>query len=77
VEEQLAAGRTLAQLFGREDAPKFKSSVEFFNSLGDAEVSEACDAVLEYAVETKPSSSVPVDATGGGFSALVCAWIGI
>ena len=38
VAEQLEAGRTLKQLFGREDAPKFESSVEFFAGLGDAEV---------------------------------------
>ena len=38
VAEQLEAGRTLVQLFGRADAPKFESSVEFFAGLGDAEV---------------------------------------
>merc|ERR1719191_1659773 len=60
VAEQLASGRTLVQLFGRDDAPKFKSSIEFFQSLGDSEVSAACDAVFENVVETY-SSSAPQD----------------
>jgi uncharacterized protein (DUF1810 family) len=74
VEDQLAAGHTLVQLFGRDDAPKFKSSVKFFGSLGDAEVSAACDSVLESAVETAPSA--PPDAAPG-FGGLFFSWLGL
>jgi uncharacterized protein (DUF1810 family) len=87
VAEQLEAGRTLKQLFGREDAPKFESSVEFFAGLGDAEVSAACDAVLEAAEASGSASSESSDppspkpssaGTGtGGFSAVVWSWIGL
>merc|ERR1719335_1560528 len=61
VVEQLASGRTPVELFGRDDAPKFKSSVEFFKTLGDAEVSAACDAVFEYSLEACGPSFVPRD----------------
>jgi len=76
VADQLASGRTLVQLFGRADAPKFKSSVEFFKDLGDSEVSEACDAVCESAVDTGPSY-LTQDARNGGFASLLCSWIGL
>jgi uncharacterized protein (DUF1810 family) len=76
VVDQLVDGRTLVQLFGRDDAPKFKSSLEFFRGLGDYEVSAACDAVFENAVGTCPSSA-PQDARSDGFGALLCSWIGL
>ena len=53
VAEQLAAGRSLVQVFGRDDAPKLRSSAAFFAGLGDAAVAAACDAVLEAAVEVR------------------------